>query len=194
MKHKRMMAGILAGLLIAAAAPGYTEDGLIVRTSALKQNPSFASKTLQDLPPGTVVRLDKRNGGWQQVTVLPQAKQQGWVRAYQVRTDLEQGGQKPVVQQKESGGVLSGLSNLSRRTAGLFGQRETSASDSLTATIGVRGLSEEDLNKAKPNPAELDKLHGFAADSGGATQYASAASLKKQRVDHLPEPAKGKKK
>jgi hypothetical protein len=174
------------------AVPGYAEDGLIVRTSALKQNPSFVSKTLLDLSPGTAVRSGKRNGGWQQVTVLPQAKQQGWVRAYQVRTDLD-AGQKPVVQQKESGGVMSGLSNLSRRTAGLFGQRETNTSDSLTATIGVRGLNEEDLNKAKPNPAELEKMHGFSSDTGNASQYASAAGLKKQTIEHLPTPAKGKK-
>src|SRR5690606_18410412 len=64
---------------------------VIVRTAPLKQNPSFSSKTLQELPPGAQVRLEKRSGGWRQVSLLPAAEITGWVRAYQVRDDIETG-------------------------------------------------------------------------------------------------------
>lgn len=180
------------GLVLAWTANAIDEssnEGLIVRTAALKQNPSFNSKTLQELPPGARVRLVKRNGGWRQVSVLPAAEITGWVRGYQVRDDIETG-QTTVVQSKESGGVLSGLSNLSRRTSGLFGRREMEKSDNMVATIGLRGLSEEDLKNARPDAEELAKLEGFAAEKAAAQQFAAAGGLKSRKIKPLPKPKK----
>lgn len=181
-----LSAGLLSGLLLTTAAHAVNK-GMIVRTATLKQNPAFHSKILRELPPGTEVRLEKRNGGWQQVSVLPEANVTGWVRGYQVRDDVE-AGQAPLIQNKESGGVLSGLSNLSRRTSGLFGRREMENSGNLVATIGVRGLSEEDLNNARPDPEELARLDGYAAEVPAAKQFAAAGGLKSRKIKPLPGP------
>lgn len=188
-----LLYGLLSfGLLISRALPVYADSAsagaVIVRTAALKQSPAFGSKTLQELPPGAQVRLEKRNGGWRQVSILPEAQVSGWVRSYQLREDIE-AGQTPVIQ-KESGGVLSGLSNLSRRTSGLFGKREMEQSGNITATIGLRGLSEEDLNNAKPDPEELAELEQYAAQTSAAKQFAAAGGLKSRKVKPLPGPKK----
>jgi hypothetical protein len=165
------------------------DTAIIVRTAPLKQNPAFSAETLRELPPGVRVRLGKRNGGWRQVSLLPEAKVAGWVRGYQVRDDIETG-QSPVIQNKTSGGVLSGLSNLSRRTSGLFGRREMEKNGNLTATIGVRGLSEEDLNNAKPDPQQLAELEQYAAESSAAKKFAAAGGLKTRKIKSLPRPKK----
>lgn len=181
---------LLFGLLsVSMAVHAAGSEGLIVRAAALKQSPSFNSKTLRELPPGARVRLEKRNGGWQQVNILPEMTIKGWVRSYQVRDDIE-AGQDPLIQNKETGGVLSGLSNLSRRTSGLFGRREMEKNDGLVATIGVRGLSEEDLKNARPNPEELAKLDGYAAQTSAAEQFAARGGLKSRKIKSLPSPKK----
>lgn len=180
------LAGLSSSLLTAAQSAA---DGVIVRTAALKQNPAFHSKTLRELPPGTAVRFEKRNGGWQQIGVLPDEKVTGWVRGYQVRGDVD-AERAPLIQNKESGGVLSGLSNLSRRASGLFGRREMESNGDLVATIGVRGLSEEDLKNARPDPEELAKLDSYAAETPAAQQFAAAAGLKSRKIKPLPGPKK----
>lgn len=181
--------GFLSGLLLAAAAQAANE-GVIVRTAALKQNPAFHSRTLRELPPGVTVRLEKSDGGWRQVSVMPDAKVTGWVRGYQVRDDIETG-QAPLIRNETPEGMLSGLSNLSRRASGLFGRREMeNNSGNLVATIGVRGLSEEDLKNARPDPEELTKLDGYAAEAATAKQFAAAGGLKRRDIKPLPNPKK----
>lgn len=189
---KRFLSFLSVGFLVALplmAAAQPADNGVIVRTAALKQNASFFSKTLKELPPGVSVKLEKRNGGWRQVSVLPDVKITGWVRSYQVRGDID-AEQAPLIQNKESGGVLSGLSNLSRRASGLFGRREMENNSDLVATIGVRGLSEEDLKNARPDPEELAKLDGYAADTPAAKQFAAAGGLKSRKIKPLPGPEK----
>jgi hypothetical protein len=90
--------------------------------------------------------------------------------------------------------VLSGLSSLSRGTASLFGQRELEDDDgNLTATVGVRGLSEADLKKARPNRVELQVLKGYSVSDNSALQFAQAGGLKVQTVRELPKPKKSQK-
>ena len=51
-------------------------------------------------------------------------------------------------------------------------------------TTGVRGLDAEQLATAQPNPAELQKLEGFAADRGAAEKFASQGKLSARPVDY----------
>lgn len=184
-------------LLVLATAVAAPSSGVIVRTAALKENPAFGSKSLTSLAPGARVKVLERQGGWQNVSLQNSPNVKGWVRTYEVRTDIEPGENPQVVTNKGSeGGVLAGLS---RASAGLFGRRDGAAGKndtSTVATIGVRGLSETDLKKAKPNPAELEKLHGYSADAAAAQDYARAGKLKSRDVDALAEvkPDKRKKK
>lgn len=185
---------MLLALATAVAAPS---SGVIVRTASLKENPAFGSKALTSLAPGARVKVLERQGGWQNVNLQDSPNVKGWVRTYEVRTDIEPGANPQVVRNKGSdGGVLAGLS---RASAGLFGRRDGAADkndNSMVATIGVRGLSETDLKKARPNPAELEKLHGYSSDVAAAREHARAGKLQSRTVDALAEvkPDKRRKK
>jgi hypothetical protein len=186
------LAGAVAAATIAPAA------GVIVRTAGLKDNPSFTAKTLTNLAPGARVNVTERQGGWQSVSLQASPNVKGWVRTYEVRTDIEPGENPAIVKNKGSdAGVLGGLAGLSRVSAGLFGHRDDAgkAGNSTVATIGVRGLNEEDLKKAKPSPTEFAKLMQYGVDVDIAKQYAKAGELKSQTIEALAEvqPEKNKK-
>ena len=53
-------------------------------------------------------------------------------------------------------------------------------------TTGVRGLSEEDLKNAQPNPEEFEKLEKYAVNKSKAEKFARDAKLKNQQLDYLP--------
>jgi hypothetical protein len=61
-----------------------------------------------------------------------------------------------------------------------------SGSSGITVATGVRGLSEEDLKNAQPNPAELAKLKGYAVDRRQAEKFGSSSKLKTQTLDYVP--------
>lgn len=189
----------ILGMLLLTTAAAAPSAGVIVRTASLKDSPSFSAKPLTNLAPGARVNVLERQGGWQNVSLQASPNVKGWVRTYEVRVDIEPGTNPAVVKNKGSdGGVLGGLTGLSRASAGLFGKPESvkTNSNDMVATIGVRGLSEADLKKAKPNPKELEKLHQYAVDAATAKAYAQTGKLKSQQVEALAEaePDKGKKK
>ena len=51
---------------------------------------------------------------------------------------------------------------------------------------GVRGLSEEDLKNAHPNPVEFEKLQKYAVNKAKAEKFAHNAKLKARQLDYLP--------
>jgi hypothetical protein len=61
-------------------------------------------------------------------------------------------------------------------------------SNAATVTTGVRGLSEEDLQQAQANPAELDKAQRFMADRNAAQSFAQRSKLSPVKVEYLAEP------
>jgi hypothetical protein len=186
MKRCLWIPGVLLLTTAAIAAPS---DGVIVRTAALKESASSIAKSSTNLTPGTRVTVLERQGGWQNVSLQNSPNVKGWVRTYEVRTNIEPGSTPTVVKSKGSdGGVLGGLAGLSRASTGLFGKRENDQrNDGMVATIGVRGLSEADLKKAKPNPTEFAKLVQYGVDAETAKKYAQAGKLKSQAVDALAE-------
>jgi hypothetical protein len=54
-----------------------------------------------------------------------------------------------------------------------------------TVTTGVRGLSEEQLKSARPNPQALQELERYTADRNDAQRFAAEGKLQAQRVDYL---------
>ena len=182
---------MLAALALSADATE-SSSAVVIRTATLKPAPSFCTKTITVLPVGTGVELGTRVGGWQKVTVLPAAKQSGWLRTYQVRSNIVT---TPAVVARSGSkrGVLSGLDSLSRSTSALFGKRELEGdSGNMTATIGVRGLSETDLENASPNAAELQQLKANAVTDRSARQFAQAGGLQPKKVAELPQAKKKK--
>jgi len=109
---------------------------------------------------------------------------QGWVRSYQVRA-----GKVPstVVAETrdEKRGVLSDLASLSRSASGLLGGGNQASTNQTTATIGIRGLSAEELEAAKPDKKQLEKLKKYAATRSQGKKFAKTAKLKKRKVNTL---------
>ena len=61
-----------------------------------------------------------------------------------------------------------------------------------TVTTGIKGLGEEDLQNAVPNPAELAKLTSLAVPAAEASSNAAASGLVEHPVDYLDQKKKKK--
>jgi len=174
---------IVATLLLSCGVAFAASPGFIVRNSELRNSPSFSGQVMQRLAPGKGVTLLERRGGWRQVEVTG-TRLQGWVRSYQVRA-----GKVPstVVAETrdEKRGVLSDLASLSRSASGLLGGGSQAGTNQTTATIGIRGLSAEELEAAKPDKKQLEKLKKYGATRSAGKKFAKAAKLKKRKVNTL---------
>jgi hypothetical protein len=77
-----------------------------------------------------------------------------------------------------SGGFFSSLSSA------LAPKREANKT---IATVGIRGLSEEDMKNAKPNPAEFNKMKSYAVSKADAEAAAKRARLNPTTVAYVDE-------
>ena len=160
-----LAAGLMAPFCLAA------ETGSVVRAAELKQKPFFDAPKVADLAANATVEIVTRQGAW--IEVKTKDGQTGWVKMLNVRT-----GNGEVKSGSTASGLLAGVS--------LF----KTGSSGTTATTGVRGLSEEDLKNAQPNPAELEKLNGFGVSADEAAKFAKAGKLVPQKdLAYLPKPA-----
>lgn len=169
---KRIMKRLLAALLLIIPAAYAAETGYTLRATDVKDKPFLDAQTLVTLPEKTTVEIITRQGAWMQVKT--REVKSGWVRMLSVR--LGSPDQKP----QTSGNLLSAIGIGSR-------PRTTSSS---TVTTGVRGFSEEDLAKATPNPAEVEKMKGFSAAPEDAGGFARAGKLAAQQVAYFDESGK----
>jgi len=140
------------------------EPATLVRASELKAQPASDAPTVTQLAVDAAVDAGERSGGW--VRVRTAAGAQGWVKMLA----LKYGG--PGVARKGDSGLTQAI-NVAR----------TGASGT-QVTTGVRGLDEQQLANARPNPAELEKMKQFAADRGTASSFASEGSLAAKTVEY----------
>lgn len=174
MKRWAWLAVVLAVFVPSAYA---VEAGYTLRPTELKAKPFLDADTVTTLPEKSQVEIVSRQGAWMQVRT--KTKQQGWVRMLSVR--LGNPDQKP-----QGGNLLSSIAIAARP------RPATTA----TVTTGVRGFSAEDLAKATPNPAEVQKMKGFAATPAEAQQLAAKGKLEPREVAYFDEngkPPKGEK-
>lgn len=171
MKVKSLLrlAALLACLMPAAYA---AETGYTLKATEVKDKPFLDASTLITLPEKTTVEILARQGAWMQVKTAD--VKQGWIRMLSVR--LGRPDQKP----QGGGNLLSALG---------IGSRARPATTS-TVTTGVRGFSEEDLAKAKPNAAEVEKMKGFAATAEEAARLAESGKLEARTVAYFDERGK----
>ncbi|NNE64595.1 MAG: SH3 domain-containing protein [Gammaproteobacteria bacterium] len=175
---------LLISMLSLVLLPAQAEDGVVIRTSTLYTKADSRSETLGSLSAGSTVNVFSRSGGWKEVF----SKKQnliGWVRSYQVREGLVKDDIKN--ESEDSRGFLAGLVSFSRRATGFFGGGGDSAGSSRTATIGVRGLSEEEIKAAKPDLQELKKLQSFSSSKSRMQTFATAGGLSPQKVKHIKQ-------
>jgi hypothetical protein len=155
-------------LLVLAVAPAVAqESGFAVRQSEVKKEPFSDAATIGTLAAKAQVKIVKREGGWMQIESAAVA---GWVRMLAIRL-----GATGAEQDSGDSGVKS-----------LFNIARTGSSGTAVAT-GVRGLDKEQIQNAKPNPVELEKLARFAAARADAEQFAAGdPQLKAQKIEYLP--------
>lgn len=154
-------------LALVPAAAVAAESAITVRATELKKEPYADAATVATLPDQARVDILRRQGGWTQIKANTA---QGWVRMLSLR--LGDG----TARKGDSG--FGSLLSVAR-----------SGSSGTTVATGVRGLSEEDLKNASPNPDELKKMEKLAATSPDARKFAGSANLGSQQVDYLPAPA-----
>jgi len=172
---------LFAFLLAAASIPGLAqaqaqETATTNRSTELKDKPSFFDgKALATLPENTPVKVLARNSGWTQVETA--ANQKGWVRVFHLRFSAT------VEQSSSSGSGLGGLSSM-------LGFGRPKQENAKIATIGIRGLSEEELKNANPDAGQLARLINYRVDKAGAESFARGnPALKSQQVAYVDEVA-----
>ena len=173
---------VLFGLLLMVMPVLAAQDGLIVRRAPVYLEANIGSGRVGELPAGTKVSLFARKGGWQEI-YSDKPAMTGWVRSYQVRGDVTSA-QIETTQTEDSRGFLSGLASWSRKASGFFNP-DSSATSSSTATIGVRGLSEDEIRKARADYDELERMEAFASNAKQAKSFARKGGLKAKKVPHV---------
>ena len=139
------------------------EPATVIKATELKQEPATDATTVAQLPESTAVDALERKGGWTRVKA---PAGEGWVKMLSLRYG--------------AGSAKAGDSGVSQ----LFNVARTGTSGT-QVTTGVRGLDAEMLAKAKPNPAELEKLSGYAATPDAAAGFAAKGRLQARQVEEV---------
>ena len=171
--------------LLASVTAQAEQGGIIVRKATVYAEATSASAIVARVDAGLRVSVFSRKGGWNEIYSEDEGII-GWVRVYQVRQgDIAD--TSVTTEKEDSRGFLAGLATFSRKASGFFRQ-DSGATSSGTATIGVRGLSEVEIESAQADFIELETLQGFASQSKRMSGFSTAGQLKAVKVPHLPEP------
>lgn len=149
-------------LLLLLPVLALAEPATVIRASDLKQQPATDSATVAALPENTAVEVLERKSGWTRVKA---DAGEGWVRMLSLRFGASAA--------KPGATGVSQLFNVAR-----------TGSSGTQVTTGVRGLDAEQIANAQPNPAELAKLEGFAADRDAAAKFAAQGKLDAKPVSY----------
>jgi hypothetical protein len=176
---------IACTILLVSPVLAAEQQGVVVREASVHADASSAAKRLARLKAGSSVDVIAREGGWKQVG-SEDLGVVGWVRSYQVR-EGDFGTTTTVENSSDSRGFLDGLASFSRKASRFFRGDGGNTSQG-TATIGVRGLSEEEIRAAKADFEQLELLEQFASDRKRAKKFARQGGLKSQKVPYLSGP------
>lgn len=141
------------------------EPIIFERESALRAEPSLGASTVATVRKGTRGESLAKSGIWVHVKT-PEAS--GWVFTFNIRF-----GERSAA----SGGDLSAAGRLVSRP-----------SPGVVATIGIRGLSEEDLQKAAFDGEQMRRLDAFAATTDASARRARESGLTSASVEYLEAP------
>lgn len=170
----------LAGLvLMVSATAAHAQDTLTTnRATDVRAQPDDSAPSLQSLAAQSRVQLLERKGAWSRIKTESQT---GWVRMMHLRGGVTI---EETPQPTKSGGFLTGFNRL-------LGGSQPTNQRAQSATLGVRGLSPEDLQTAAPNPQQLAALKSFAANKPEAERFAKEVPLNKVDVADPAESARG---
>lgn len=155
------IAALLASCLAGA------EPATLLRPTELKKEPASDAPTVAPLAEKAKVDVLERKGGWTRVKTESGAE--GWVKML-------------VLRYTGSGQAKESDSGVTRALDAARG-----GASGAVPTTGVRGLDPELLASAKPNPAELKKMEGFAVTKEAAASFAASASLQSKTIAYPKE-------
>ena len=165
MKLRIALALAIAAFAGAAAAQG---QAFTNRATDLKEQGAPESRTLASLPENTEVKVLARGGGWTRVEAGGKA---GWVRVFHLRFPTT-----AATESSSGGGLLSGI------TSAIGGRPKGQQAG--IQTVGVRGLSPEELKNASPDGEALKRMQSFGADKASAERFAREGKLSAVNVDY----------
>ncbi len=181
MKH---LLSILVLSILLVAPLRADQDGIIVRTAPVHDKADYGSRRVGQIKAGTRVSITDRQGGWKEI-FSEQESIVGWVRGYQVRAAES----APVVKDESTSdtrGFLAGLASFSRKASSFFKSDDGNTSSG-TATIGVRGLSEDEIKTAQADFQEFEKMKKFASNGKRAASFSSKGGLSATKVPHISD-------
>ena len=152
-----------AALLIPASAAA--QQVTLERESPLYAEPRLDASQVTQLKLGATGEVIGKQGAWLNLKTPAGA---GWLFSFNVRFPSQQPG--------------TGDSGAGSAAGRLFGPRRDV---SVTSTIGIRGIGEEDLKQASFNAAQMKLLEGYAATKQAAERGARAAGLAPVSVDYM---------
>lgn len=161
----RLLICLLVVILPVVCAAG--EAGHAVRDLDALAEPRHDAKVVWKLPKDATFELIQRQNAWAEISL---SGQQGWVLFFFLRPG--EAAKQNIG--KELGGVL-----------GLAARRQ---SGQVTAVLGVRGITEEQLKGAKFNSEELRKLESLSVPAPTANTFAEEGGLASREVNYLPAP------
>jgi len=150
--------------------PAYAEPAQTIRDTDLQAQSQSDSAVIATLPGKTQLDVMQRKGAWSQVKTG--TNQTGWVRMLNLRFDSTAA---PAKSDSTAISALTGLLSTGR------------TSNTGTVTTGVKGLNEEDLKNAQPNPVEFQKMQQFTVDKSVGQTFAKNSKLTPNEVNYLPD-------
>jgi hypothetical protein len=138
------------------------EPATVVRSSPLMSEPATDATKIADLPANAAVEAGERRGGW--IRVRAAKGQEGWVKLLALRY---------------GGAVKAGDTGITQAI-----NVARTGSSGTQVTTGVRGLDDEKIATAHPNPVELKKLEGFSVPASASAEFAQRGKLQAQSVSY----------
>jgi len=158
------LCAMLAAVLL-VPAPAGAQKVTLERDSPLYAEPRLDASQVTQLKLGATGEVIGKQGAWLN---LKTAGGSGWLFSFNVRFPSQQAG--------------AGDSGAGSAAGRLFGPRRNV---SVTSTIGIRGIEEEDLRQASFNADQMKRLEGYAATRQAAEQGARATGLTPASVEYM---------
>ena len=162
-------AGFVVGgaLLAMASVASAVEHGRANINSVIRSQPQNSAEVVGPLKQGALVTIQMRSTNWMKVRTPGQHV--GWVNMLSVK--LESKGWR-------------------QRTSGFFrwfgrGSTGPDSGSAESITVGIRGISEEDLTNAQPNYTALAELDSYQVDRATAQAHGRDQQLVARRVEPL---------
>jgi len=165
MKLTRFSLRCALWVALSVAASAAAQQVTLERDSPLYVEPRLDASQVTQLKLGATGEVIGKQGAWLN---LKTPGGSGWLFSFNVRFPSQQAG--------------AGDSGAGSAAGRLFGPRRSA---SVTSTVGIRGIEEEDLKQASFNAGQMKLLDGYVATKEAAEQGARASGLAPVSVEYM---------